>query len=99
FDDERAAWQEERMRLQVEIAELRSRPAAQRSPRQTATQSTRSQAKTDAELAELVCDLAVADPGVLGGWKPMAAALRAKGHGLGTDRARRVLELARARTK
>jgi len=51
---------------------------------------------TDDELAAVAVDLAAADPNVLSGWKPLAGALRATGHGLGTDRARRVLELARA---
>lgn len=52
---------------------------------------------TDDELVAIAVELAAADPAVLGGWKPLAAALRQKGHGLGTDRARRVLDLARVK--
>lgn len=54
---------------------------------------------TDDQLADRVIRLAAKDPGVLAGWKPMAEALRADGQGVGTTRAQRVLELARARMK
>lgn len=53
---------------------------------------------TDDYLAELAVKLERANPGtVLGGWKTLAAALRAESHGIGTDRAQRVLDLARTR--
>lgn len=54
---------------------------------------------TDQELSEIAVRLAAADPAVLGGWKPLARALRAEGHGIGTTRAQTVLDLARAMQK
>jgi hypothetical protein len=81
-------------------------PAAPPAPRRTAParkprarRSAPPRTLTDDELADVAVELAAADPAVLGGWKPLAGALRAKGHGLGTDRACRVLDLARARFK
>jgi hypothetical protein len=52
---------------------------------------------TDDQLADIAVALAAEDPAVLGNWKSLAAALRKRGHGLGTTRANAVLDLARAR--
>jgi hypothetical protein len=71
-----------------------ARPAPARKARARRRAPTR-EPLSDEDLATTAAELAKADPGVLSGWRPMAEALRAKGHGLGTDRARRVLELAR----
>jgi hypothetical protein len=66
---------------------------ARRSARKVSARKT---AATDEDLAAVAVALAAKDPAVLGGWKAMADALRAKGHRLGTARARTVLDLARA---
>lgn len=73
-------------------------PAPARSTR-PAKKAPARRSHSDEELAGAAVDLDAADPaaGILGNWKPMAAALKNAGYPIGTTRAQRILELARAR--
>jgi hypothetical protein len=100
FTEERADWAIERQTLLSEISTARAaaakpRPAAASRPTKKA--ANRQHITSEGELAEIALALDTKDPdaGVLSGWKPMAEVLRAAGHGLSTERAQRVLDLAR----
>jgi hypothetical protein len=85
----------------VEVTEAPERPRVTRpapAKRPPARRPATKAALTDDELAAVACRLAAADPGVLSSWKPLAEALRKKGHRVNNDRVRlQILPLARAR--